>query len=297
MGEEKDELLYVTGWEVIGNKRKNNKININKTNTEGCEMRKLNEMNLEVKVIDSVFHGGNNGVTYGMMEYVEEGRVIAKGEGVLCTVESYLTRYLKYDLTDLDDFYEWKDYPRNTNYEVNDLGLIRNKNTGEILHMALKEEYIEGNKNVWRLRVSIPGQPTLKVSQVVAETFLGDIPVEDGVTYVIGHKNDIPIDNRVDNLEYITSAQNKTIDWVLREVVRKGLNIQHVRVVYDEILDVLEDKCGTDVEVEELTDEDVIEVMETVDIYKRSVNEIYKYMKYGTGVLSRLTKFGSNFYV
>ena len=293
---EKDEILYVTGVDLGVNKTKENK-----KNTEGCEMNKRNRRSLMVTVGNSVLHSANNGTSNGVnfevMEYIEEGRVIAKGEGVLCTVESYLTNYLGYDLKDLDSFYVWKDYPRNTNYEVSELGLVRNKNNGNYLQLSLKGEYEKANKNVWRLRVTIPGLPTMRVAQVVAETFLGEIPKEEGVVYVVGHKNDIPIDNRVDNLEYITSDENKTIDWVLREVVRRGLNTKHVNAVYQQIEEVLEDKYGEDFEVEELEDEDVLEVTENIDIYKRTVNEIYKYVKYGTGVLTRLVLFEGRFYV
>lgn len=256
-----------------------------------------NTTNRQVKVVNkrnSVLH--NMGVQVNSnkdMKYHEEGRLIAQGVDVLSTVESYLTGYLGYDLKGINSFYEWRDYPRNTDYEVCELGLVRNKSNGRVLEMSLKDVYAVGSKNVWRLRVTIPNVGTLKVAQIVAETFLGEQP--EGT--VVGHKNDIPIDNRVDNLEYITPDENKTIDWVLRDVVRKGLNTSQVNVVYTQINEVLEDKYGEDFEVVELQDEDILEVMEHVDIYKRTVNEIYKFVRFGTGVLSRLMEVNGKFYV
>lgn len=298
----KDELLYVTG---MGNIVKN------KQNTEGSEMVKRYDIEKnEVKVENSVLHKMGIDRKYEDMKYIENGIVYASGEGVLSTVESFLSGYLGYDLTDIDNDYEWVDYPRNSNYEVSELGLIRNKKRGTILNMMLKCKYYEtkkegelaDNKDAFRIKVTIPGVGSIRVSHVVAETFLGDKPeirdVEGNlVTVVVGHKNDMPIDNRVDNLEYITDDENKTIDWVLREVANKRLNIDHVNVVYGQILDVLEDKHGEGIEVLELNDEDEEEVTEHVDIYKRSVGEIYKYKKYGTGILANLTLIDGNFYI
>lgn len=46
---------------------------------------------------------------------------------------------------------------------------------------------------------------TFLVHRVIAETFLGPIPAG----YEVNHKNGIKTDNRVENLEYVTSKQNK----------------------------------------------------------------------------------------
>lgn len=231
----------------------------------------------------SVLH--ENGLTYQTMRYKEDGKLLAKGEGVLSTVEDYLKVAEGKDLTKLNTEYEWKDYPRNNDYEVSELGLIRNKKNGKLLHMSLKDKYEEGVKGVWRLRVTIPNVGTQKVSQVVAETYIGERPKGK----IVGHNNDRPIDNRASNLTYITSEENKSIDWVLRDIIRKGLNVYQVNRAYDEVVALIEDKYGLGVKVDELDSEDMEEVAPNIDVYKRTVGEIYKFIENGTGVLAGLS--------
>lgn len=289
MGYNNEEVLYVTGVDMVEVLNKNKKQNM-----EGCGMVNVNKGEM-VTVEGSKLHKVGTKREFQHMEYIENGIIYAQGEGVLSTVESYLEGYLGYDLTDIENDYEWVEYPRNRSYEVCELGIVRNKDTGRVLHMSLKGKYERGSKDVWRLRVTIPNVGTLRISQVVAETFLEDKECMEGI--VVGHKNDVPIDNRVENLEYITSDENKTIDWVLRDVVYRNLTLEYVSAVYKQIEEVLEDKYGKDFEVKYLTDEDEIEVTEYVDIYKRSVGEIYKYVKYGEGILSNLTLIDGKFYI
>lgn len=299
MGERYEELLYVTGMKLVNDTKVNKK---NKQNTEGSEMRRRRGLDEVITVETSELHKAGIERKYGILEYIENDVIYAKGEGVLSTVESFLTGYLGYNLTDVGNDYEWADYPRNKNYEVCELGLVRNKRNGRILNMSLKGRYERGVKWVWRTKVTIPPVGTQTVAQVVAETFIGEKPeVRDAegnpVLVVVGHKNDMPIDNRAENLEYITADRNKTIDWVLRDVNDKQLNVWLVNGVYKQILEVLEDKYGEDFEVKVLTDEDENEVAETIDVYKRTVREVYRFVKFGKGLLADCVVEDGNFYM
>ena len=89
----------------------------------------------------------------------------------------------------------WKTIPVNDKYEANDDGLIRNKITKEL-------------KNQWHdpdgyLLVNL-GQKLYRSHRIIALTF---IPNPENKNQV-NHKNFIKDDNRVKNLEWVTSQEN-----------------------------------------------------------------------------------------
>lgn len=96
----------------------------------------------------------------------------------------------------------------NENYEVSDLGNVRNKHTGHIL----KPEVVHNGY----LRVTI-SKKRYRVHRLVYETFVGPIP--EG--YQIDHINEKRQDNRLVNLQVLTQAEN----------VRKACN-KPVHVIY-----------------------------------------------------------------
>lgn len=83
----------------------------------------------------------------------------------------------------------------NENYEVSDLGNVRNKRTGRIL----KPEVVHNGY----LRVTI-SKKRYRVHRLVYETFVGPIP--EG--YQIDHINEKRQDNRLVNLQVLTQAEN-----------------------------------------------------------------------------------------
>ncbi|EGP5587604.1 TPA: NUMOD4 motif-containing HNH endonuclease [Enterococcus faecium] len=96
----------------------------------------------------------------------------------------------------------------NENYEVSDMGNVRNKRTGRIL----KPEVVHNGY----LRVTI-GKKRYRVHRLVYETFVDPIP--EG--YQIDHINEKRQDNRLVNLQVLTQAEN----------VRKACN-KPVHVIY-----------------------------------------------------------------
>lgn len=169
-----------------------------------------------IKREDSVIYGV--GVENEMMRYVDErGRVLAEGDEVLAVVEDYLER-LGYNLEDIDE-YEWRDVVGNADYEVSELGLIREKETGLYINYNLKVGYEEGLKEAWRMKTWNLGLEVKRpyVAGVVAEAFIGERP--EG--YMVGHNNDIPIDNRASNLGYVTRGENVST-WRVLDEVRAG---------------------------------------------------------------------------
>ena len=229
------------------------------------------------------------------MEYVESGRVLASGMGVLGVVFDYYENVLGYDLSDIFNDYTWVPYRSNPNYIVCELGFIANVKTGKVLEMSLKGQYVRGNKDNWRLRVTIPGVGTLKVAQVVAETFIGVKPLDD---LIVGHANDVTIDNRVDNLGYITKSQNTRMAVTLRDVVVNGLNTEMVYIAFGLIQDVIDDIYGIDAHfVDELTREEAEEVADYIDLAPSTIIAIHKLVTKKSGVLARLQVVNGYYYI
>lgn len=98
---------------------------------------------------------------------------------------------------------EWKQY-RDTNYEVSNLGNIRNKETKK-----MKKQFQKNNgklKNDYmRVSMYIEGKDrTISVHRIVAECFLPNFDEK----LEVNHKNSIRYDNRACNLEMTTKEQN-----------------------------------------------------------------------------------------
>jgi hypothetical protein len=91
---------------------------------------------------------------------------------------------------------EWKIFNRNTNYEVSSLGEVRV--VGSL--MRRKPRFDEH----MYMRINLGINKTYSVHRMVAETFLEKIEGKD----FVNHKNNIPWDNRVENLEWCTHAEN-----------------------------------------------------------------------------------------
>jgi hypothetical protein len=101
---------------------------------------------------------------------------------------------------------EWRAIPGYSPYQASDLGRVRSLNRkwakrgGRVLTPQL------GDGGYWHLTLQCgPGRgKTVYVHQVVAWAFHGDCPDE----HVVNHKDTIKVNNRADNLEYVTKGYN-----------------------------------------------------------------------------------------
>ena len=99
----------------------------------------------------------------------------------------------------------WKNIENASNYEVSDDGEIRNKTTKHILkgrptkgggYLQVSIRYDEEKKFINRY-----------VHRLVAEAFLSDTHTEE--KNYVNHKDGNKINNKVDNLEWVTASENE----------------------------------------------------------------------------------------
>lgn len=109
------------------------------------------------------------------------------------------------------------DYP---GYEVSNLGRIRNALTGRIKTPSpiRKKQYLSVNLQ----QGGRQNKQVRYVHELVATAFYGERPIgEDGKPMVIDHRDSNKFNNRIDNLEYITQAENvrRAIEFRKRQAI------------------------------------------------------------------------------
>jgi|DEB0MinimDraft_6_1074348.scaffolds.fasta_scaffold03372_3 hypothetical protein len=96
---------------------------------------------------------------------------------------------------------QWKPIPTYNNYEVSNLGQVRNKITGKLLSQATKK----GNHPYQRVHLCQDGKAKyLLVHRLVLEAFVGPCP--NGQQCL--HLDSNPRNNRLDNLKWGTPVEN-----------------------------------------------------------------------------------------
>ena len=104
---------------------------------------------------------------------------------------------------------QWKPYPFNNNYEVSDFGRVRNKKGLVLKQQVNPDGYYKLNLN----RNS--KKTTEKVHRMVMYTFCWS---DEAKYLTVDHLDCDKLNNRLDNLEWVTMRDNVT-----RKMVRKAL--------------------------------------------------------------------------
>jgi hypothetical protein len=100
----------------------------------------------------------------------------------------------------------WKAIPNFENYEVSNFGKVRNLNFGNKQYTRELKLSLRPDK---RLQITLGNQGKCKrflVHRLVAEVFLGLVP--NGKEVEVDHINNDPSDNRLVNLQLLSSREN-----------------------------------------------------------------------------------------
>lgn len=116
----------------------------------------------------------------------------------------------------------WKDIENYPNYQVSDLGSVRNKLTGKLLRP-------ENNRGYLRVVLCKDGKPKkFFIHRLVATVFIDNPYNKKEVNHINGCKTD----NCVDNLEWNTSSENMIHSYrVLKNKSFGGVPKQPVRCI------------------------------------------------------------------
>lgn len=114
----------------------------------------------------------------------------------------------------------WKDIPIDEldNYQVSNLGQIRNKTTFKLLKLCIKST----NHIFVRITFKDKSKKNYQIHRLVLLSF---VPIENSKNLLVNHINNNPSDNRLENLEWVTFSQNSNRTYKNKSRNRKVENL------------------------------------------------------------------------
>lgn len=94
---------------------------------------------------------------------------------------------------------EYREIPEYPNYMISNFGNLKNKKTDKILN-----QWIAGRGYNYCRIININGQKKITIHSLVAKIFIGERPINFDIDHIDRNK----LNNRVDNLRYLTKSEN-----------------------------------------------------------------------------------------
>jgi hypothetical protein len=102
----------------------------------------------------------------------------------------------------------WKDIPGHKDYQASTFGRIKSFRQTDPNGKMLKQGLVGSSNKYLSVCLFSPNRKTILAHKLVALTFIGPRPDK----LVIDHIDNDPMNNRADNLQYITSQKNNAKD-------------------------------------------------------------------------------------
>lgn len=133
----------------------------------------------------------------------------------------------------------WKGVNKYPNYEVSNMGNVRNIKFTKILRPFDRIKYgpklLRGYLTVHLCNKAKKGYTNFSVHSLVMAAFVGARPKG----HVINHKNGIRWDNRLDNLEYCTQSHNRKQDFIMGRQSYRGEKNNSAKLNESDVLKII----------------------------------------------------------
>jgi hypothetical protein len=203
---------------------------------------------------------------YSKMTNSELAEILGLTEGSVTTIACRLGVNKRYDTPDLEDE-EWRIHEKFPDFYVSNFGRIKSMDRNKLMFTRVHEKYVDCRINDKDGKKCSP-----RVHKLVAESF---VPNPDNLP-VVNHIDGNRMNNRADNLEWVTYKQNA------KHAQKLGLVGKASRKINDELAHDICRKLESGMSIREITESNPLytkAIVEKIRQYHRwkHVSQHYKW--------------------